>query len=371
MLFGLSYSSFLLLPKFLRVELHAPASQIGRVMGAAPIAAAVIAPFVGDLASRFSRLSVLRLALLAEAIAAFGFCFSTEVGLLTYVFRALQGLAWVSVFNLTATMAADLVPEKKMAQAIGYLGLAMLMTNAIAPGIAEPLAASVGYLPVYLSAGVLVASALLVVPGLKSARKFDAPQVSRASSGELKSGRILAIHYGSFLLGIGIGSMFTYLQPFAIELGAKVVGSFFFGYVGAAMFVRGVLADFTDRVGPARVTVASFLLYALTVGGTAFLRPDALLLVGIGLGISHGFGYPALTAAGFRGVPREARGRFMSWYTFSFNAGYAFTALLLGPWIDRFGFSVVFLANGLLIFSGAVAIFMTQLRAGALYSSAG
>jgi MFS family permease len=365
MLFGLSYSSFLLLPKFLRVELHAPASQIGRVMGAAPIAAAVIAPFIGDLAGRFSRVSILRFALVAEAVAAFGFCTSEEVGLLTYVFRALQGLAWVGVFNLTATMAADLVPEKKMAQAIGYLGLAMLMTNAIAPGVAEPLATRFGYIPVYLAAGVLVASALFVVQGLAGAQKL---QLSRTPgpAPELRSGRIFAVHYGSFMLGIGIGSMFTYLQPFAIELGAKVVGTFFFGYVGAAIFVRTVLAEFTDRVGPARVTVAAFVLYAITVGGTAWLRPDALVLVGIGLGVSHGFGYPALTATGFGVVPRDARGRFMSWYTFSFNAGYAFTALFLGPWVDHHGFSALFLANGGLILSGAVAIFLTQLRAGAL-----
>lgn len=368
MLFGLSYSSFLLLPKFLRLELQAPASQIGRVMGAAPIAAAIIAPFVGDLASRFSRVTVLRLALLAETVAAFGFCAASEVGLLTYFFRALQGVAWVVVFNLTATMAADLVPEKKMAQAIGYLGLAMLMTNAIAPGVAEPLAMSFGYLPVYFAAGLLVASALFVVHGLKAARRLELPR-RVGPTASLRSGRILAVHYGSFMLGIGIGSMFTYLQPFAIELGAKVVGSFFFGYVGAAIFVRTVLAELTDRVGPARVTVASFLLYALTVGGTAFLRPDALLFVGMGLGVSHGFGYPALTATGLGVVPREARGRFMSWYTFSFNAGYAFTAIFLGPWVDRFGYSAVFLANGVLILSGAVAIFLTQSRAGALSSS--
>lgn len=361
LLFGLSYSSFLLLPKFLRLELHASATEIGRVMGAAPIAAALIAPFIGTWTGRWSRVTILRLALMSEALAAFGFAWSGDIGPHSFVFRVLQGAAWVSIFNVTATMAADLVPEKCMAQAIGYLGTAMLATNAIAPGIAEPLAVKYGYSPVYFGAGVLVSLALFAVRGLTEGQKFALPSQKEAAP-ELRSMRVLSVHYGSFMLGVGIGTMFTYLQPFAIQLGTKVVGTFFFGYVGAAVFVRTVLARLTDRIGPAKVAVLAFVLYAFTVGGTAWLRADLLLLVGIGLGVSHGFGYPALTATGFAAVRRELRGRFMSGYTFAFNAGYAFTSLFLGPWVDAHGFSAVFAANGVLILSGAGALLLAHRR---------
>jgi predicted MFS family arabinose efflux permease len=359
MLFGLSYSSFLLLPKFLRLELGASASEIGRVMGAAPIAAACIAPFIGGLALRWSRPTVLKWALFAEAFAAFGFAFSHDVGPHTFLFRVLQGSAWVTVFNLTATMAADLVPDRRMAQAIGYLGTGMLATNAVAPAVAEPLAARYGFPPVYFGAGVLVCFSFFALNRLSQARRLTTKE-EKIPAPELTRAPVLTVHYGSFLLGIGIGTMFTYLQPFAIELGAQVVGDFFFGYVGAAVFVRTVLARLTDHMGPARMTIFALTLYSITVGGTAWLEPSYLLLVGIGLGISHGFGYPALTATGFNQVRREVRGRFMSWYTFSFNVGYAFTALFLGPFVDRHGFSALFFGNGILILSGAAMLFLTH-----------
>lgn len=352
-LFGLSYSTFLLLPKFLRVELHASATEIGRVSGAATIVAAVVAPFVGTFARRWSRRSVLLCALVAEAIGAFGFCVAEEVGPFIYALRGFQGAAWVLVFNVTATWAADLVPERRMAQAIGYLGSAMLITNAVAPGVAEPLAMRFGYVPVFLGAGVVVALSLLSLRGLVDSTPSNATVASGAEVMKiLRSPPVLAVFYGSLLLGAGIGAMFTYVQPYALERGAKVVGTFFFGYVAAAIFVRIGLSGLADRVGPARVAQLAFVLYSLTVGSTAFLRPDLLIFYGVGLGVSHGFGYPALTATGFSAVHRGQRSQFMSWYTFAFNLGFALTVLSLGPVVDAYGFDALFLTVGLVIASG-------------------
>lgn len=360
MLFGLSYSTFLLLPKFLRLELGASATEIGRVGGAATIAAAVVAPFVGALTVRYSRLAVLVIALSFEAIGAFGFCFVKEVGPLVYGLRALQGMAWVMVFNVTATMAADLAPESRMAQAIGYLGTAMLVTNALAPAVAEPVSIRYGYGTVFLAAGGLVALSLLNLTGLRvegartMASEFP-PEEARA----LRSGRTLSVHYGSLLLGAGIGVMFTYIQPYALEKGARFVGPFFFGYVGAAVFVRIAFARLADSVGPARVLIFAQALYALTVGASALLRPSWLVFLGIGLGVSHGFAYPALTATGFSGIHRSLRGRFMSAYTFAFNLGFALTVTTLGPVVDRFGYAALFLTTATLIATGVPATFLT------------
>ncbi len=319
-LFGLSYSTFLLLPKFLRLELQANATQIGRVSGAATIVAAMVAPFIGTATRALSRRTVLATALAAEALAAFGFCWVDDVTPIVFVLRGLQGAAWVLMFNVTATWAADLVPERKMAQAIGYIGGAMLVTNAVAPGVAEPLAMRFGYKPTFALACALVALAIVPLWSLRDPLS-TAPTTSDQAPTvfSLAAPRILAVNYGSLLLGAGIGSMFTYIQPYAIEQGAQVVGSFFFGYVGAAICVRTVLAELSDRVGAAKVAVVAFVLYAATVGASAFLQPAWLVAYGVGLGVSQGLAYPALTTTGFAAVGRLHRTRFMSWYTAAFN----------------------------------------------------
>lgn len=361
MLFGLSYSTFLLMPKYLRLELGATATEIGRVSGAATIAAAVIAPFVGSLTLRYSRRKVLVVALCFEALGAFGFCLATEVGPFVYLLRALQGIAWVMVFNVTATMAADVVPQARMAQAIGYLGTAMLATNALAPAVAEPASAHFGYVPVFLVAGCLVGVSLLnLIPLRVEGARGPGISHTQEERKALFSVPTLSIHYGSLLLGAGIGAMFTYVQPYAIERGATVVGPFFFGYVGAAVFVRVGFARLADSVGPARVLLFAQVLYALTVGAAAFLQPSWLVFLGIGLGVSHGFAYPALTAAGFAGVPRTLRGHFMSGYTFAFNLGFALTVMTLGPVVDRFGYAALFVTSSLLIATGVPITYFTH-----------
>ncbi len=361
LLFGLSYSTFLLLPKFLRLELHATATQIGWVSGAATVAAAVAAPFVGSLCKLLSRRGVLTLALVAEAVGALGFCFTSEIGPVLLAFRALQGVAWVLVFNVTATWAADLVPASKLAQAIGYLGSAMLVTNALAPGITEPLALEFGYTPAFAAAAVTAGAALLATRLLREPARNVGPLAdSGAQSRVLYAGRVLAAYYGAFLLGAGIGAMFTYVQPFALDKGATSIGGFFFGYVASALFVRLTLARLADRVGPVNVAVVAFALYALTVGFTAILEPDWLAVCGVSLGASHGLAYPALTAAGFSAVGPALRSRFMGWYTFGFNMGFAVTVLTLGPVVDAHGYPVLFVTVGMMIASGGLALWFTR-----------
>lgn len=361
-LFGLSYSSFLLLPKFLRVVLHASATEIGQVSGSATVVAAIVAPFSGYLGQRWSRRGILTVALAAEGLAAFGFCFATEVGPYVFFLRALQGTAWVSVFNVTATWAAELVPASRLAQAIGYLGSAMLVTNALAPGVAEPLADRYGYTNVFAMAGCIVLVAFAVVSQLRdtAANSRTDLTINPSERAVLREPRVMATYYGSFLLGAGIGAMFTYVQPYALEQGAKAVGEFFFGYVAAAIFVRLTLARVADRVGPVNIAILAFVLYAVTVAATARLEPAWLVICGVSLGTSHGLAYPALTAAGFAAVGPKLRSPFMGFYTFGFNFGFALTVLTLGPVVDAYGYPVLFITVGLLIATGAVTLWGTR-----------
>jgi len=139
-------------------------------------------------------------------------------------------------------------------------------------------------------------------------------------------------------------------------LGATRVGDFFFGYVVAAVVVRGLFGGVADRVGPSKVAGYSLLLYGVVTMGAAFLTPSTLVLVGVGLGISHGFIYPALSAAGLSEVPSRGRAAFMGWFACAFNAGNALSALTLGPVADQFGYPIIFLVTGALLFAGVVPL---------------
>ncbi len=357
MAFGLSYSAFLLLPKFLRLEHGSSSTEIGWVAGAAVVAGAVFAPLVGTFLGRMPRRLLLGIGMSLAGFAALGFALVEEVGWGMYALRALQGLAWASVTNVTASMVAASVPRSELARSIGYLGLSMLVTNALAPAVTEPLANAFGWQPVFAAAGVLALLSFALFPGLP--RELEPAAADERDESNL-SPRLLAVHYVSLLMGAGIGVMFTFTQPYALEQGATRVGDFFFGYVAAAVFVRVVLGRLADRVGPARVAAVALGTYSLVVLASSLLRPSWLIPLGLGIGVSHGFLYPALTATGLAQLAPVSRSRFLGWFSGAFNLGFALTVLLLGPIADLYGFFPVYLIVGAWLASGVVPLVWTH-----------
>lgn len=351
--FGLSYSAFLLLPKYLKVEFSASAEDIGWVSGTAVIAAAVLAPFIGVSAQWVSQRWLIASSLLLAGISGVTFVLAGGIGPWLYVLRVLQGVAWIIVFNCTATMAADLVPKERLSEAIGYLGVSMLVTNALAPAVVEPVAIHFGWALAFGAPAVCSLCAIVLVAKLPAGVSAREPREQERSS--LRPS-VLPIHYASLLMGAGIGVMFTFTQPFALSLGASRVGDFFFGYVAAALFVRVALTRVTDRVGPARVATAAMVLYAIVVSGTAYLRPELLVVIGLGLGTCHGLLYPALMATGLADLSKGERSMFMGWTSFAFNGGFAVTVLGLGPVADRLGYPILFWTVGALLSTGILPL---------------
>ncbi len=354
-LFGLSFSAFLLLPKFLRVELHASATEIGWVAAAAVVMGAIAAPLLGVISAHVRPYLVLLFGVIASATAALAYPAVDSVGPLLYFLRIVQGASYVAVFNTTATIVADRVPVEKLGQAIGYLGLSMLATNALAPALTEPLAEHYGWGIAFSSAGFL---ALLAIPLVHRLEHVPAPLASSAAQGDLRTGspKLLAAYYASGLVGVGLGTMFTFIQPFALSLGAQRLGDFFFGYVGAAVIMRIVLARVVDRVGTGRVAVAALALYAVVVLCTIGLRPSWLLSLGIGIGVAHGLIYPALTAFTIGDVSPSKRGAVMGWFTSAYHVGFAISVLGFGPLADTKGFPLVFCLAGVAVMSGVLPL---------------
>jgi MFS family permease len=355
-LFGLSFSAFLMLPKFLHLELHASATKIGWVTAGALIVGALAAPFAGPISARVSPRMLLLGGVLGSALAAILYLFVSHMGPLIYALRLVQGLTYFVVFNTTATFVADRVPAARLSQAIGYLGLSMLATNALAPAVTEPLAEKIGWGPAFALAGF---AALLAVP-LVLTLKEPAPRLApRAVSTDLDvaAPRLLAAYFVSGLIGLGFGTLCTFSQPHALALGAKRVGDFFFGYVGAAVVMRLSLVKLTDRVGPGRVALGALVLYGVVALCATQLTPSRLLPLGIGLGVAHGLIYPSLTAFTLGDVSSDKRSAVMGWFTGAYHVGYSFAVLGFGPVADSAGFPFVFSVAGICVLTGVWPLF--------------
>ena len=364
---GLGFSTFYLLPKYLKCVHRASAAAIGQVMGVALLAAVAATPLAAIWLARGRRRSpaVISLAMLAGC--ALAFAFVDRIGLVMLLLRVAQGAAASVLMITVVTRAAEIVPSHRLGQAIGYLGVAGLITNALSPVLAEPFAELLGW------PAAFVLAALWCIAGATAAFYVeDAPSTAAVPMTDLRrivTAPLRSILYAGAICGVAFGVMFTYTQPLAMQRGAQHVGLFFSGFAVLACSVRLLIGDIADRVGRKSVSMLATLGYSLVVLATAWVTPHSLFWAGAGLGLAHGLLYPALNALAFEMSEARHRGVVAAAFSGAFNLGHALSVLNLGFVADAWGLPSIFVGAATLTMTGAWALANVQGRRTSLTNS--
>jgi MFS family permease len=345
--FGLGFSSFFLLPKYLTAIHQADAGWIGRIMATGPISAVLTMPLLARHIDRLRRHHLLLAAALLMLMASLGFTTLGELGPGVYLLRALQGAAFTIYMATSAAWIVETCPAPRLGQALGLLGAANLATNAIGPGVAEPLALAQGWRAVFL---LSAACSTLAAIGVFALRDPPRIRAARRDTPKLHEPRRLALLYVSMVVGIAFGTIVTFYQPLALSIGIAEVSDLFIGYTLTALGVRVLFGAWLDRLDRRRVAVAASTLYALVVFATAELRPGWLFPLGLSLGLAHGAVYPTLSALFIEGSEAQG-GALMTYLGGAFNVGMVLSTLGFGLVADRIGYRPVFLLAGLLVAS--------------------
>jgi MFS family permease len=303
---------------------------------------------MGVFVDRFGRRVFMTAGALLMAAVSGAFAGVGEIGPLIYALRAAQGLAFAMAFVGGSTLAVDEAPPERVGQAIALFGLTMLSMNGVAAASVEAIATSAGwpwaFAAAAAAAGVCAGLSLrLTGGGVATHTEASAGLWQVASRPQLAR---MWVVIG--LIGAAMSSMVTYHQPFAIELGIAKVSGFFVAYAAAALLVRAGLGHFIDRAGRRRVAIASACLYTLVVTAMARLAGvSGLALLGAGLGVAHGFFYPALNSLVIGGIRGGERGKVMALFQGSFHVGFAGAALGFGALAESSGYPPVFYGGGL------------------------
>jgi predicted MFS family arabinose efflux permease len=350
--FGVAYSTFLILPKYLATHLGARPGRVGWIMASAGLANVLWAPLMARLVGRLGRRRALVVANILMAVASLAFLLPESPGPLAFVCRAAQGMAWALMFSSAAALAIGLAPPDRMSQAIALHGSANLLTNAIGPALAEPAMASFGHTPVFLAAAAVALAGALVSARVPAGGPPPVQTTALPGTAERPPlPRFLL--FVSVVVGIACGTMFTFHQPLALARGMGRVSDFLVAYTIGAVAVRVGLGRLIDRVGPRRVAFGSFVLYGGVVAGMAGLAPGGLAVFGALFGLAHGVFFPAFMALAVQAVSPADRDRLLAWINATFNAGTVAVAAL-GAVAEHAGFAPVFIPVGLLV--GATAL---------------
>jgi MFS family permease len=357
--FGFGWSLYLLTPTFLTTVLHAGPETIGRISAAGGLAGLLTVPFAARGLDRLGRKFFFRIGAALIVLLSIGFTLVREIGPFVYVLQGCVAAAFVLAFNATAALLADHTPPAKLGQAIGWLGGANVLMNAVSTMLAEPLAKHYGWDSVFQLGAIAGIAAFLLSFALRdapAARLEAARQTSMPGTG---AGTSLSTVLVSTMLISGVFiAMFGFIQPYALGLGAREVRGFFLGFSTSAVVCRLLLGGLGDRLGRRKLSALILIGYALVTLVTVRLQPQFLVLYGLGFGAAHGLLYPTMNALVLEVVPASRRGLGMVLYNGAFNAGTTLGALAWGLLAAQHGYpSVYAVATLVALVSAAILMF--------------
>ncbi|MFI5317386.1 MAG: MFS transporter [Myxococcota bacterium] len=346
--FGLAHSAYFLLPKFLAVELSADPAQIGVYSSATWLANVALVGFAGLWIDRRGRLPFAFAGAALLALTCTGFLAVTRLGPLLLALRVAHGFAFTFFFVATQTLAADLAPPQHLGRVLGYYGSGFVLTNAVAPALAEWLAARAGWAWVFGATAGLALVSLALLAFVREHRvtpAADAPPLPGLLHTFARAGfaRVLLV---AALAGVAFAAAFTFYQPFALSLGIARVSDFLVSYSVAASVVRGPFGSLADRAGRVRVTRFALAVYAFASLVTMKLDAVGLLASGAAFGVAHGLFYPALNAFALEGAPAGVRGKVTGLFNGAFNVGFSLGSVGLGYLAVAFGYPPLYALAG-------------------------
>ncbi len=340
------------LPKYVEDELGGGGFQVGLVVGAFAVSAALVRPLVGRLGDVWGRR---RLALVGAALAAAGIAPLGAVQAVWFLIalRLVAGLGEACFFIGAATAAQDLAPDHRRGEAASFFSIAIYSGLAFGPSIGELLYGHFGSTPTWLfAAGSCVLSAVLAT--------FMPAGLGRVAEPTPRRGLLhpAAILPGSVLLmGIlGFTGFAAFLPLYIDSIGVADAGPFFLVYGLIVLAVRIFGARLPDRLGPVRTS--SIALTAIGAGVTSVAAIGSATGVWIGtvlLSLGMAMLFPALFTLAVNAAPSAERSHAVGTFSLFFDLSQGLGAPALGLAVTVFGTErAAFVVSAVIAFAGVI-----------------
>jgi MFS family permease len=344
------------LPGFL-VELGAEEAQIGVVVATLHGVAILMRPSVGRIIDVHGRRAVMLAGGAINVLASLLYLTIDQLGPWVYVVRGIHGLAEAALFAVLFTIAADLAPASRRTETLAIFGISGLLPLAVGGLLGDWILARGTYSDLFwVLAG---AAALGLVLSLPVADSRPSPEPDEESARSVLASALQAdlmpIWLVALAFAVGIASYFTFLKTFVLETNVGSVGAFFTVYVIAAVLLRAVLGWVPDRVGAKRVLYPAMLSLCAALVLLARAQSDGEVIVaGFVAGVGHGYVFPILSSMVVNRARTAERGAAIALFTAVMDLGVLVGGPTLGLVVQRFGYSVMFVAAGALPAVGAL-----------------
>lgn len=329
------------LPHYVEDVLKGGGVEVGVVVGAFAVSAALLRSTVGRIGDRRGRRVLVVGGCLVAGLSILGY--GADGLAMLILLRLVTGAGEAAMFVGAATTAQDLAPAARRGQAASFFSIAVYGGLAIGPPAGEWLYHHHGAAPVWLAGGVLCVLAAAIGTTLPTC---VAPPPERTRSRFLHPA---AIRPGIVLClgGLGYAGFSSFVPLYVEHIGVRSAGPVFVEYAAIVLAVRIVGSRIPDVLGAGRGPLVALALQAagliaMGLWGSVLGLYASTAVYASGVSLL----YPALFPAVVDAAPDAERSHAIGTFTLFFDLSQGLGAPLLGVAVALFDERAAFVAAG-------------------------
>lgn len=335
-------------------QFHASTSSAGLVTGIFIIGALIGRLFTGKIIDTVGRKKILFIGLILFIITTSFYFGANNLGLLL-INRLIHGVALGISSTATGTIVAQVIPETRRGEGIGYYSMSATLATAIGPFVGLYLSQHANFQVIFffcLGLGLFsfLTAFLLKVPAIiLSNEQTDEMKGFKLSNFiEMKA---LPIAIVTLLAGFCYSSVMSFITFYAMEIHLVDTASFFFLVYAIAILVsRPFTGRLFDLKGANMIMYPALFLFAI---GMMLLSTASqgliLLLSGIIIGFGFGNFQSSAQAVAIKVTPPHRMGLATSTFFIFIDFGYGIGPYILGFLIPLAGYRMMYLAIGITV----------------------
>ena len=326
--------------------------QVGMIAASFTIAAIVMRFIAPILLTNLSKTNLLRLGLIISVVVTASCYFTVSIPSILIV-RILQGVGFGAVSTISATLAADLLPDSRRGEGIGYFSMGGTLMIAIAPAIGLFIVHNIEGAYGFGVAFLVAAAGPLLSLLLLSRFKPDPKLVNPLPKSSNREGFIKKIFDPAltlqvilqFLFGITRSAEQNFLPLLTLENGLDIDKlSFYYIFQTFITFIVKIFSgSIYDKKGHIWIIIPGALaaivsLYLLSISTSYLILYAAAVFMGIAMGCVM----PGMQTWTITSVSAEKRSLASAAYYNFLDIGFSFGAILIGYLVVTIGYSLSF-----------------------------
>ncbi|MDF2038092.1 MFS transporter [Cytobacillus oceanisediminis] len=341
------------LPLYILDELKGDETQVGLIISVFLIAAVISRPFTGKWIDEVGRRKILLASLIVFAVSSLLYFWADSTPALLAL-RFLHGIGFGMATTATGAIVADIVPNERRGEGLGYYAMFMNLAMVIGPFAGLTIVQYASFLWIFALCTVLSFIAIVLGVFVKIPQKAESsvkhPKFTLSSLFE-KNAVPVAISAG--ILAFAYSGILSFISVYAKELDLLEAASFFFVvYAAFIIMSRPFTGRWFDAYGENKVIYPAIILFAaglflLSQANSTFV----FLLSGAIIGLGYGTIVPSLQTVAIKQADPAKRGLATSTFFTLFDTGIGLGSYVLGILAVKTGFSsLYFMLAGVALF---------------------